>query len=280
MRTILIINDNSAEAKHAAEFALALAQKLQADILLMNTSAKTKKVSEKVTVDDIVKVYPDGGRNEHVVSEMLYHLKSINNRQTTYKPGIEEFDILGANENEVVDFINRNHIWMMVKGMANELTASNAKSLNVHNVLNRVLCPLLLVPEQWQLKDIERLVYIADLRYCRIQIVRYLAEIAKPWRAALSIAHRSARGLPDMAEKYALTVFSEEVSQNVNYVSLFFNNIKEKDLAKVVDVLINGMHNDILVMVNHRFHFEEIMGRYISDTLPLNITIPLLIFPY
>jgi hypothetical protein len=280
MRTILIINDNSAEAKHAAEFALALAQKIRADILLMNTSAKTKKVSEKVSAGDLVKAYPEGGRNELMVSEMLYHLNSINARQTTYKPGIEEFDIAGANENELIEFINRNHIWMMVKGMANELNASTAKNLNIHNVLNRVLCPLLLVPEQWQLKDIDRLVYIADLRYCRIQIVRYLAEIAKPWRAALSIAHMSAKGLPDMAEKYALTVFSEEVSQNVNYDALFFNNIKEKNLAKVVDVLINGMHNDILVMVNHRFHFEEIVGRYITDTLPLHITIPLLIFPY
>lgn len=280
MRTILIINDNSAEAKHAAELALALAQKTQADILLMNTSAKTKKISEKVTVGDIVKAYPDSSRKEHAVSEMLHHLKSINDRQTTYKPEIEEFDIPGTDENEVVEFINRNHTWMMVKGMANELTISNAKNLNIHNVLNRVLCPLLLVPQQWQLKDIERLVYIADLRYCRIQIVRYLAEIAKPWQAALSIAHMSAKGLPDMAEKYALTVFSEEVSQNVNYDALFFNNIKEKDLGKVVDVLINGMHNDILVMVNHRFHFEEIVGRYITDTLPLHITIPLLIFPY
>ena len=280
MRTILIINDNSVEAKHAAEFALALAQKIRADILLMNTSAKTKMASEKVPAGDIVKAYPKGGRNEYVVSEMLHHLKSINDKQTTYKPGIEEFDILGANENELIEFINRNHIWMMVKGMANELTASNVKSLNIHYVLNRVLCPLLLVPGQWQLKDIDRLVYIADLRYCRIQIVRYLAEIAKPWKASLSIAHMSAKGLPDMAEKYALTVFSEEVSQNVNYDALFFNNIKEKDLAKVVDVLIHGMHNDILVMVNHRFHFEEIVGRYITDTLPLHITIPLLIFPY
>jgi len=45
-------------------------------------------------------------------------------------------------------------------------------------------------------------------------------------------------------------------------------------------VMINGMHNDVLVMVNHRFHFEEIIGRYITEELPENITIPLLIFPY
>lgn len=280
MRTLLIINDNSSEAKHAAEFALAIAQKIGANVTLVNTFVNSAKFVEKVPTGDIVKVDRDTYREKDSISEILYHLNLLNDGQAIFKPEIEEFNVSEMSEDRVIEFINRNHIWMMVKGMADELTASNTKrSLNIHAVLNRVLCPLLLVPAQWQLKDIERLTYMADLRYCRIQVLVYLAEIARPWNAALSIAHMSARGLPDMAEKYALIVFSEEISNNVNYDQLFFNNIKEKDLAKVVDVMINGMHNDILVMVNHRFHFEEIVGRYITDTLSLNITIPLLIFP-
>jgi len=280
MRTLLIINDNSFEAAHAAEFALLIAQKMQANIMLMNTSEVTTKVMEKVPAGDIVKAGPGFYYKEHPVSEMLHHLKMLSEQQISFKPEINEFDISNMNESEVIELVNRNHIWMMVKGMADEIPAANTKKgLNIHTVLNRVLCPLLLIPAQWQLKELERLAYIADLRYCRIQVVRYLAELARPWCASLSIAHMSANGLPDMAEKYALAVFSEEVSQNVNYDNLFFNNIKEKNLAKVVDVMINGMHNDILVMVNHRFHFEEIVGRYITDTLPLQITIPLIIFP-
>ncbi len=39
MKTLLIINDNSPEAKHAAEFALVIAQKMQANIMLVNTVA-------------------------------------------------------------------------------------------------------------------------------------------------------------------------------------------------------------------------------------------------
>ena len=124
------------------------------------------------------------------------------------------------------------------------------------------------------------MVYIADLRYCALQIVRFLAGVAREHKAALSIAHISAKGLPDISEKYALDLFSEAVSAKVNYDHMFFNNIKEKDLAKAVDVLINGMHNDILVLANHRFHFEEIVGRYITETLPIHISIPLLVFPY
>ena len=277
MRTILIINDNSSEAKHAADFAFVIAQNVQANIMLMNTSEVTRKIIEKVPAGNISKTDIE----VQFISGLLHHLKSLSSGQTSFKPEIQELDISNKTESEVIELINRNHIWMMVKGMPDIMPASSAKrSINIHNVLNRVLCPLLLVPEQWQLKDIERLVYVADLRYCRIQIVRHVAELAKPWRAALSIAHMSAKGLPDMAEKYALTVFSEEVSQKVNYDELFFNNIKERNLAKVVYVLINGMHNDILVMVNHRFHFEEIVGRYITDTLPLHITVPLIVFPY
>jgi len=280
MRTILIVNDNSTEAKHAAEFAFTIAQKVQANIMLLNTSAVNTKVVKKIPVGAILRADADY-HDELPVSDIHYYLKSLNEDGISFKPEIDEFDISAMNETEVIELVNRNNIWMMVKGMPDVIHATGAKkSLNMHAVLNRVLCPLLLIPPTWQLKDIERLVYIADLRYCRIEVVRYLAQLAKPWHAALSIAHMSANGLPDMAEKYALTVFSEEVCQNVNYDQLLFNNIKEKDLSKVVDVMINTMHNDILVMVNHRFHFEEIIGRYITDTLPLNITVPLLIFPY
>jgi len=36
MRTILVFNDNSPEAENAAEFALDIAQKMKADILVLN----------------------------------------------------------------------------------------------------------------------------------------------------------------------------------------------------------------------------------------------------
>ncbi|WP_394772588.1 hypothetical protein [Mucilaginibacter sp.] len=304
MGTILIINDNSSEARHAAEFALIIAQKMQADILLLNTIEINEKdfckvpaaafftpciddcdcfpytVSDKVVKGELFKPCPDDCNCvDHRASGMRYHLKTFNDGQTHFKPLVEEVDILFTNEREVIELIIKRQVWMMVKGMANTEAEIN-RTFNVHSVLNRVLCPLLLVPESWPLKKIERLTYIADLRYCRIQIVRYLAALAKPWNARLSIGHVTAPGLTEMVEEYAREVFTEEVCKKVNYEGLFFNNIREKDLLIAVDVIINGMQNDLLVLVNHHFHFEEIVGRYITNTLPGHITVPLLIFPY
>jgi hypothetical protein len=273
MRTLLIINDNSSAARHAAEFALGLAQKMQSDILLLNTSAiKTTRV-RKVVAGDF-----DNDFEDYQASEIFGYLKSLNSDCDHFKPGIEEFGMNEISEAAVSDFINKNNVWMVVKGMPDGPAPSKSK-LNIHAVLNMVLCPLLLIPERWHIKNIERIVYLTDLRYCALQIVRYLAGIAKQCRGALSIAHISASGLPDMAEKYALDVFSGAISNKVSYDQLFFNNIKEKNLGKAVDVMINGLHNDILALANHRFHFEEIVGRYITETLPVNISIPLCVFP-
>ena len=38
-----------------------------------------------------------------------------------------------------------------------------------------------------------------------------------------------------------------------------------KDLKTAVDVMINGLDNDLLVLLNHRFYFEEIITNKLPD---------------
>jgi len=276
MKTILVINDDSFEAEHASKFALVIAQKVQADILLANRQSETRKIIEKVVAGNAQK---NTGieKGPHILHE---HLSLLNDLSVGYLPSIKEVDITDLNETDLAEVINRNQIWLVVKGMTDILPEElQKKQVNIDAVLKRVLCPVLLIPYAWSIRNIERLVYIADLRYCRMHIVKYLVEFAKLWQADLSIAHLSAKGLPNMEESYAQGIFSQEICNNVDYDRMFFNNIKERNMATAVDVMINGMQNDILALINHRFHFEEIIGNYITERLPSAITIPLLIFP-
>ena len=274
MKTILVITENSKAAEHAARFALNIAQSLPARVLLAHTSAVEAEPAERVLAGSIA------GRAVCLKSSRVFEdLTVLNMAHDGFKPEIDEINIADKSDSQLIEFINQDHIWMVVRGMPSD-PAKSAHEINLSTVLNRVQCPLMLVPEGWPLKQIERIAYIADLRYCRIRIVRYLVELAGASGADLSVAHLSAKGLPHMAEDYALTVFSEEVSNGAQYERLFFNNIRERDLPTAVDVIINGLHTDLLAIVNHRFHFEEIMGMYIANQLPLYITVPLLIFPY
>jgi hypothetical protein len=138
---------------------------------------------------------------------------------------------------------------------------------------------LLLLPEHYQVKDFERIAYLADLRYCQIPVVSYLAQLAGHYNSRVQVAHIAAKGLPDMEEHYAHSFFSEAICRKVKYNQLYFNNIREKDVQKVIDVLIHGMKTDMLVSVNRQFHFDELIGRCIDGRLPDHVAVPVLVFP-
>jgi hypothetical protein len=59
----------------------------------------------------------------------------------------------------------------------------------------------------------------------------------------------------------------------------YFNNIRERNIGKAVDVLVNDMNTDLLVLTNHRYHFDELLGSVNELTLPGYIQIPIMIFP-
>jgi hypothetical protein len=276
MKTLLVFNDGTPQGTHAAKFALVIARGLEANILVAN-ACKTVDVMHKEKIFTV-----DGDETvRDCEPELTGALIKLSDQNAGFRPEMKEMDVTLFNETQLAEFSNKEQIWMIIRGATHHSSTTLSKEhINFNTLMNKVRCPLLMVPLHWSIKQIERMVYIADLRYCRIQFVRFLIELAKPWSAIVSIANLSAKGLPDMREEYATAVFKDEICANVKYDNLLLNNIREKDLTKAVDVMINGLHNDLLVMVNHRFHFEEIVGPYITEEFPELITIPLLIFPY
>jgi len=276
METILLINDGLPGTVNASKFAFFIAQKMQANVLLANLFDISKPVETKTTIE-----HAGDHTTEMPMPYLGDYLEMLNNRPNDFEPKIKEIDISVMDENQVAQIINRNDIWMVVKSVpGSAMSGISKENLNVSTILNRIRCPLMLVPETWPIKNIERMAYLTDLRYCRLQIVRYLAEIAKPCCADLSIAHISADDMPDIDECYAANLFNNEIYNNTNYEQLFFNNILEKNLAKAVDVIIDGMRNDVLVMVKHCFHLDELVGRNALGFLPPHLTVPVLVFPY
>jgi len=277
MKTIIVLNDNSPADIHAAAFATMIARKIRAKMVICHTSKVREQKREKVRIG--TDLYMD--HHERLENNALDKTGEPGRFETDNSPIIEEIMIADFNIPGFVEMVNKDQIYMIIKDLPHEVKQKNIKEkLDAYCLLNRVRCPLLLIPESWPLKDLERLVYIADLRYCRLVVVKYLAELARSICASLTISHLSAKGLPPIMEPYAQTLFEETVCSPIDYDQVFFNNIMERDLTKAVDVMINGMHNDLIVLVNHRFHFEQIIGDYVGHSLPAHIAVPLMIFPY
>ena len=82
-----------------------------------------------------------------------------------------------------------------------------------------------------------------------------------------------------MEENYAQSVFEDALLNSANRDCLYFSNIKERNIPKALDILVNDLDNDLLVLVNNKFHFNELLGHDAPYAIPANIRAPLLIFP-
>nr|WP_294943395.1 universal stress protein [uncultured Mucilaginibacter sp.] len=267
MKKLLVINDNSPAANHALRFALKIAEIFGSTVTVANT------VKTHVKQHSIPLVAVGRAHNTLPYKDSFVKLKST---PVKTKVPVSYLDISDLGAEQVIELINRCQISLIIKGMDH---LAVQRSTNINGILNRVRCPLMLIPLGWQLKVFKRLTYLADLRYCRVEIIKFLFELAKPFHANLCIANVPAKGLPYMDDAYAKSVFDEKV-RFVDYDAIQLNHIRERDLQKIMDVMVNGLDNDLFAVVNHRFHFEQIMGRRITNVLPAGITIPLLIFPY
>lgn len=272
MKKILVISDHSQEAEHAAEFALRIARAVHADLLIVNTVPTNSFITSKPVMA--------GRTGEEVEQSIVSRLDGLNLPGGWFVPQVTKLDVMAASPDDLIALINRESIWLIVKGISNQSSkVSTSPATDIQSVLNRVHCPLLLVPHNWTIKSPERIAYLSDLRYCHQQILRYLGDLAAALDSRLTIAHLSTDGLVDMADSYADAVFKEKVAPYTPYGRTGLNYIRERDLHKAVDVLIHGLRQELLVMVNHRYHFEELIGRYIGNVLPADIIVPALIFP-
>jgi len=274
MKNILVINDHTPEAEHAARMALLIAQQTGADLLLANCHEYAGQLIEKSVVGSFYKDIS----YDHFENDLEDELHRLNQPLNGYKPQLSTVDLPGTGEAALASFIIRSDVGMIIRGAVPGVINTTGK-ISSASLLKKVNCPLLLIPYNWHIKKVQRVCYIAELRYCRLDVVRYLARFAAAWQADVSIAHLCARNLPEMDAQYAERVFAHEIHHPVGYSRLLFTPVAENDLRRAVDVFIHGMDMDILVLVNQCFHFQDVLDGPTVDNFPVHLTVPLLVFP-
>jgi len=271
MRKMIVFNDNSPEAENAMEFALNIGRKVKSDIWILSLVKKPQDVTPKCQIA--------GERQIELMTDTGHGLSFENISDKDFYPAVIEIDASEYTGKEIYELIIRENSWMMVEGVETHVTHEVLCSIDVQSVLNHVACPLLLVPDNYTKGYFQNIIYAVDMRYCRTAVLKFLAELAEVCQANLFVEHLSAKGLPPLGDEYAQSLFNGQIMNKINYDKVYFNNIKERNLDVAIDVVINDLHADLLALVNHRFHFEELFGRSIKNVLPDHIPVPVIIFP-
>jgi len=274
MKTILVLNDHSTTASHAAIFALNLAQKIRANIIVASFSSTDSGHHQDMKFNET-------GSLVLQRSELMKTLFAHKKRYTDFRPVIQEVELSGFTGDEIFQLTNDRNIYLVVRGM-DEFLPSALININlcITTLLSEIKCPLLVVPSSWNFNKFRDLVYLTDLRFCGIKTVNYIVDLAREWNSQVVIAHSTVSGLPEIDEEDANDIFTNEVRNHLNYKNVSMSILDKGKFPDVIKTVVHNYHADLLVFVNQHFHFNTFTKQYFKDKCALYKPVPMLIFPY
>jgi len=261
MDEILMLT-NHADDLHAVKFAHQFARQNGKVLVLAQLNR-----FESVSLPDHKPVTSYGSWQEK--GENIYQDVAPTSNGEQFHPPLKTIDASRFNENMLATHICQN-------GYAMVICKPGINRLNLQTVVDLINCPLMLLPDSFSITDVKRIVYLTDLRYCQQQVINYLDKFK---RSSVLLAHICEKGLPDLIPSYGNQLFTDTIRYHVANPELFFSHIKESGVEKMVDILVNTMSTDMMVCLNRRFHFQQLLGEQLPKRLPAYITVPLLVFP-
>ncbi|MEO5889150.1 MAG: universal stress protein [Ferruginibacter sp.] len=281
-KNILVLTDFSQNAKSAEEYALQLAIKAEANLILYNAYPFRSTIP---VIDNLS--WP---HDPPVSSE----LQSINNLQSSVyeletklskikdgndKPEIHHMGNAGVLTHKLNDFITQKNIWLVVMGTRGEsLTANLLFGSNVFSILKSIDRPVLIIPENSHFKDLEKIAYATDLKSPDANIIKWLDDISLMLKLKLFVMHAS----PDAVSTKATA--NQSISEQValaklnSHISINFS--EGQSIEEVLHQITDEFGVGLLALVHRKYgFFENLFHVSTARKMVKHTKIPILIFP-
>lgn len=268
---ILIPTDFSKLSRVAVSYAIRLAEKLDAEVVLMavinNNSYSRASIHWKKLEDEMINIArQDGG-------QLLAEIKA----ETGDRINISFEYIVGFPVSDVIEnFVIHNGIDMIVMGtkgatgLKKVMMGSNATA-----VINRSSVPVIAVPGETEFKKIKKIVYATDLENIHEEI-KTLAMFARLLDAEIVVLHV----IPsDSAKQIDSNKMVTDLITQGKYPKITFHVSKNDHTADEVDSFVVAHKADMLAMFTHKLDFyEKLFGKSVTRQLAFHAQVPLLTF--
>lgn len=251
MKNILVPTDFSPEALNALNFAVPLAEKFKASIILFHAYSLPSQSIE--TPRNIL-------TGEIQVIEKATEKKLL---QLVDKVHTENKDIicrymsrLGSPINGILQIIDEEQIDLAVMGTGGGgmLRQILADSHTAH-IAGNAHCPILAVPGKAQYSHFNRIAFATDFSGTDFETINKLTNLVSLYGSELMIIHVSAES--STSDKELLTWFKELAVEKVLYQRLSFQWLEHSDLQKGINVFMLDNDVDLLAMSTRKRTFIE-----------------------
>lgn len=250
MKRILVPTDFSPTAERAFRFAKMLAEKSEATIILYHVYTPVKNAFVEVGTDK-------DEYNRQTEKGLLTKLDRLK-KKVIADADISVSTVIGYAPvvDNILGFAEQNFIDLIIMGTQG---ATGIKKVIVGSVAAKVLneteIPLILIPEKYELKYPETILYATHIFDYNPEIFSMLSRLAGFFDAELKIVHlySESSGVGSFEEtSEEFEKFKGKVLCNVEYAKTECRLIRTNDVLKELETLHNIIPYDIMVMVKRQ----------------------------
>lgn len=275
MKTLLYATDCSKHDTETLRYAYQLSDTLKASLIVLHVySIPPISVSTIRPRQQLSKAAYE--ENLEILKEYCSkHLKDTSNK-TNIRFEVQEH--ISVSEG-VLTKIKELSPDVLLVGMKDEHTARGLFSGSIAKALiEKVSCPLLIVPNTKSFKKITTIAYATDFEEGDIYALQKLVEIALPSKAKIKIVHIPTKG--EYPGDNQMEWFKEVLNQKIDYKNIDFEIIKYDTAYEGLRTYIDTNKIDIIALLEREEHsfLKTLFHKDLIKKMESNITIPMLSF--
>lgn len=283
MKKILVLTDFSENANHAAKFAVELALRLTADVLLFNS----------LTTNPILPVFTDG---PWLVDEGTgwanSSLKEMHALAGELRLMVEDVAKNGPAPKILTSF-GEGDLGLNIKQLCREhrisliiiggKTGSGFNHLlygsDTSSVINQTPVPVLIVPPKGELASIDKMLLATDYNTADRKALSYLISLATALNCKVGVVHVQPPGKASQNVTVKTNRFLEQLHSFGN-AGISFHQVRRKDILAGLRRTCRNSGAGLLALVHRKRSFVgALIGQSISKKAISRQQIPLLVYP-
>jgi nucleotide-binding universal stress UspA family protein len=274
MKTILVPTDFSKNAEHAMQYAVMLAKKIKANLLLLHAyhiSFGALEVPASFLMEEMAAV-------EKIAGERLKKMCDEIFKKTRVK--CTALNVQGLAVDEIISAAKDYKVNMVVMGTKG---ASGIKEMlvgsNTSRVMSNAACPVIAVPERSDVAPIKKITYATNYDSGDIASLKNLVEIAKPFKAQVNVLHVDDGEYTSADEKEYMENFIKRTNKKITYNNLSYEMLKGKQIEKKLEQYIKQKGADLMVTsTHHRSLLDKLFSKSITKKLAFHTSVPLMTY--
>ena len=272
MKTIICPTDFSRHSNNAVRYAIDLAQKVKAAVILQH-------------VYEIPVVYSDMAVATYQITETEVRsmvekkLAALQKRLKAAYPKVSITTALasGLASDRIIKLAKEQKADLIV--MSSTSTSALERALigsNTARVINSAPCQLLIVPPSSKFKEIKKIVYTTDLKEKNLKDAEKMSGFAKLFKANITFLYIDTKLLA--SDDKTIENMTRKVRQNINYPNISGYVCNDADVASGIRFFLKKHPASMLCMItHHRGLLEGIWNRSVTKKVAAHLSLPLLV---